>query len=743
MKRTLLASTAAIGLALPTHALAQDTANADGETGNNVIIVTAQRVEQNINDIPIAVSSIGGDDLLAAGVSDPTTLGDVIPNLSIVRNNGGVQITIRGVTSTDLTEKGDPSAAFLVDGIFIARPQAQEVSFLDLERIEVLRGPQGTLYGRNTTAGVINLISARPTDAFEGSFSAAYGNYDTRQVSGMLNIPVTEGFALRAAANYDQRENYVIDQANDGFTLDPFKQNISGRLSALIEPSDNFNIIIRADYSDIGGVPQAILPLQNFFDPAQIAGVAAGDILTVMDGSSDARLTDRFAQVRQSFLDNDTWGVMAEANLDIGAATITYLGSYREFTRDEFTSGIFVAPLQASVLGNAFEGEFEQESHELRLAFGEGGPLFVQTGVYYFKEESGVTATLSDEVLGVLGLPFGATNLLFRQDPVEAESIGVFAQGTFKLTEDLSVTGGIRWSEDKKSRDGNTIIDIPGVGEAPISSNIADVTFDEITWRIGIDYQTGLGLIYGVVSTGYKAGGFNGGCLAGTQPGCTQTEAGLFYDPETVTSYELGAKLELAEGLVGLNLSAFYYDYKNLQVNRIQTLNGAPVQGIGNAAESTVKGIEADAIFNISANTKANLSVTLLDAEYDAYQPLPGVDFSGRSLDRAPKLTLGAGITHTIPLGNGGDIELGARTRYSDSYLVTDQAAAVQFKQSSFTRTSLSATYNSPSGDWYVQGYADNLENEVIVNNASLAFGGSVPATGDPRTYGIRFGLDF
>lgn len=220
------------------------------------------------------------------------------------------------MTSTDGTEKGDPSAAFMQDGIYIARPQVQEVSFFDIGRIEVLRGPQGTLYGRNTTAGVVNLISAKPKlGKFEGSVDLTYGNYNTFQATGVINVPVSESIALRGAVNYDRRDSYL--KAGTGFTskLSPFKENLSVRGSALFDLGGG-ELVVRADYSDIGGQNVNALPLTNvysgvttnFVDPVYIGGDRSSSELRTLNVPS-AFGTDR---------NNKTWGVMADFSYDLG-----------------------------------------------------------------------------------------------------------------------------------------------------------------------------------------------------------------------------------------------------------------------------------------------------------------------------------------------------------------------------------------------------------------------------------------
>lgn len=337
---SLLTASSSIALLNSSWVLAQESSSQASTLEE--IIVTANRTETELSKTPVAVSVLTGDALISAGITNPTDLADRAPGLSIDRNNG-LQLTIRGVSSTDNTEKGDPSAAFLLDGIYLARPQAQEVSFFDLARVEVVRGPQGTLYGRNTTAGLLNVISARPEHEFGASVDATIGDFDTRQITGMVNVPMGDAVAVRAAVNYDRRDTYLIENPDSPYSSDPAKDNVSARVSGLFSLSDSIEFLVRADYSRIQGkfwredTFSSVL-LSNLYEVPFIAPVpgARGADPTYVGGSSDDRRRITYLDSRSIQTDNDTWGLMAELNWELSdALTLTYLGSYREFNRDE------------------------------------------------------------------------------------------------------------------------------------------------------------------------------------------------------------------------------------------------------------------------------------------------------------------------------------------------------------------------------------------------------------------------
>ncbi|MDP3673673.1 MAG: TonB-dependent receptor, partial [Novosphingobium sp.] len=507
MKQLLLAGTATILALSAAPALAQDAQSSDEAASQGDIVVTATRSESLLSKTPIAMTAITGDGLRESGITNPTQLEETVPNLSIVRGNG-LQITIRGVTSTDGTEKGDPSAAFLLDGIYLARPQAQEVSFFDIERVEVLRGPQGTLFGRNSTAGVVHVISARPKFQFGASADGSYSNFDAINGTAVVNVPLGDTFAVRAAANIDRRDSYLIDgNANDGVKLDPFKNNKSLRLSALFQPSDALSLLIIGDYSTIKGNPTNSVNPANFYTNIVSGARPTFERPVFVDrGDRLARLVTA-AQAQQAFRDNTEKGVMGELNYDLGIATLTYIGSYRESDRTEFSNFL------GGAISTDFYGKYWQTSHEVRLALGGDGPLQAQVGGYYFKERSGIAFFLNN--LLAPNSRFG-----FPQDPTIAENKSVFGQATYEIVPNLKLTGGVRYSSDLKSRVGKTVLDIyssvvdsSNIGTLIVRNvfqiNDAKRTFNKVTWRAGIDYDSPLGLVFASVSTGYKAGGFN------------------------------------------------------------------------------------------------------------------------------------------------------------------------------------------------------------------------------------------
>jgi iron complex outermembrane recepter protein len=740
MKFTVVTHASRIALSIAalaaTPAFAQEATEAVADSGD--IVVTATRSETLLSKTPIAMTAVSGENLIQSGITNPTQLEETVPNLSIVRGNG-LQITIRGVTSTDGTEKGDPSAAFMQDGIYLARPQAQEVSFFDIERVEVLRGPQGTLYGRNSTAGVVNLLSVRPKFDFGAKVDATYSSFKNVNATAVINVPLGETLALRAAANFDRRDNYLIDgNAADGVSLDPFKNNKTLRLSALFQPTNALSVLIIGDYSTIKGNPTNTVATSNFYSGIVSGARPTFERPSFLDPTPSAGRLVSAAQSQQAFRDNTEKGIMGEVNFDLGVANLTYIGSYRESDRTEFSN------FAGGAVTADFVGKYWQTSHEVRLAVGGDGPLKAQVGGYYFKERSGIAFFLNN-LLGP------NTRFGFPQDPTIAENKSVFGQATFEIAPGLKLTAGARYSNDLKSRVGKTVLDIYNtIGNSYsvgtfITRNVFQINdakrkFSKVTWRAGIDYDSSIGLFYAAVSTGYKAGGFNDGCETGTGPTCALPAGALYYDPETLTAYEAGFKLKFSPAF-RLNGSVFHYAYKGLQLSQVANVCGGPCQVTTNAAVAKVDGVELDALIQPTDNFTVRLAFNYLDAHYDTFIPTPGVNLGGRPLARSPKWSWNAGLNYALPIGEGKLVADGS-VRFRSQYDLTDLANYAYFFQPAHTKTDLSLTYRAPGDRFYVGAFVENLENDLVVTSASTGGFGSVTFS-DPRTFGVHAGFKF
>ncbi|HWU01706.1 MAG TPA: TonB-dependent receptor [Novosphingobium sp.] len=758
MRHHLMAGAAlAIALTAATSAYAQQAT--PPQPASDDIVVTATRQSTLLSKTPIAMTAVTGEGLRSAGVTDARSLAQLTPNLAITENGDGLRIAIRGVTSTDGTEKGDPSAAFLLDGIYIARSQDQQGSFYDVSQVEVLRGPQGTLYGRNTTAGVVNVQSNRPKAKWEGSLDVKYGNLNSQNVTGMINAPIGQSLGIRLAANYDrQNSNLVESVANPAYSINPGRRVFSTRLSFGGDVG-RLHFVVRGDYSRQRGSMTNAVPLNNFFSNIGTTGV---DPTYIAGKSANAYRSLGYGQSYPSYKWYTNYGIMAEATYALtDAIDVTYLGSYRE-SKHQFVQDLYFQ----QVLQNpaTFWGKYHQNSQELRLAFGKGHKLHGQAGGYYFEEQSYLNYTLGNPLANLVYA--GASGYAFPQGPTVARSKAGFGQVTYDALPGLHLTGGVRYTHDLKSRNGATVLYFPDQASVPssfgsqcvgttctLNQNIASRTFEKVTFKFGADYDvSNLGLVYASVSTGYKAGGFNDGCVTGNGLGCALNASQLYYQPETLTAYEGGVKFKFMDGKVHFNASVFHYDYKNLQLSQAATLKD-PTTGanvlqtlIQNAGNAKVDGIETEATFTPTRDDRLLVAINYTNARYSNFTPTnssgDSVNFAGKALDHAPKWTATVAYNHTFNLGQGNRVEAGVMSRISSAYYMSDLNMLYQFRQPSFTKTDLTVTYKADQDRYYVQAFAKNLENNITI---AAAAAGNTPSVTieEPRTFGVRAGVKF
>ncbi|SDF76901.1 MULTISPECIES: TonB-dependent receptor [unclassified Duganella] len=708
------------------------------------VVVTAQRSPSLESRTPVSMTTLSAEQLNEAGIDSPAAIGARLPNVELDNAADGLRITMRGVSNADTTEKGDPSAAFLLDGIYIARPQIQNLSFYDLERVEVLRGPQGTLYGRNTTAGLVNVISKAPVNKFEAWVATEIGNYNSRKASAMLNVPVNDVLALRAALSYNRHDSYLTNAQGTKHDLGKDRDDLSARLSAKWKITRDATLLLRYDHSKIDDNNDSFVPDTNFY-----SGIASGCPVWRNAGTS-AQLTNAFvppnALPEQGYSHKTTSGVGADLSWDLGGATLYYLGAHRSYEHDALANFYYrVAPTLALGVRQNFSGDYTQNSHELRLATNGDGALSAQAGLYYFRESSSQTYAFRD--LQAIGLP---PYYVFPHGPTIASSKAIFGQATYRLTDKLRATAGARYTEDRKSRVGSTNFQQGAVFNPATDIallNAASLSTHQTTWRLGVDYDLApSALLYASLSTGYKAGGFNDGCLAGsTQLGLNCPAAlavpadTLLYQPETVRAYEAGVKTRFWENRANLNLSAFHYDYRNLQLSGVAIVAGAPRFVTANAGEASVKGLEAEGQVAITPRDRISYALALLDAHYVRYSPDGLHDWAGNKLDRSPAHTLSLGYEHSFRLP-AGELAAGVRSRRSASSIIAVPTQLLQYRIPAYTESEATLHYRPNGAQWSVLARVKNIENKVRPI-AIDSFGMTVP--GDPRTVDVRLDYRF
>jgi iron complex outermembrane receptor protein len=693
----LMAGACFVGGTAVAHA---QTAQSNEPAALEEVVVTAQKRSENVQNIPVAVTAVSAESLQRQGSPNLQALQGSAPNVEINSSNAATGVSIRGIFSTNDGPQGDPAVAFHIDGVYLGRPQSTGGLIYDIQQIEVLRGPQGTLYGRNATAGAINVISNRPVFDYQGQVGAEYGSYNQYGVSGMVNLPIGDKVAARLAMRTLKRDGY----AKDGVSDDQDSRAFRGLL--LVKPTDDLSILLAGDYDLRKGVGPAAYKLA-------VPGV----------DERSTNLLNPGAHIR-----NKNKGVHAEVNWDLGLATLTVLPAYHELNLDN---------LYASDRRIQLNQKAKQHSLEVRLASKPDQAITWIVGAYYWDELQSSYQTL-------LAPP---TSVQFGYPDIDAYSRALFGQATWHVTDKLRLTGGLRHTSDQKKQNGTTEVRLPtGVLLSRIT-NFANSEWDATNWKASAEYQVAeRSLIYVTAATGYKGGGNYDGLPPNS------------YEPEHVTSFEAGSKNRLFDNALQLNVTAFHYKYKDYQASQLGCLNlpaGLPTCTASgrityNADKATVYGLELESQWAITSNDRLGVVGALTHSEFNDFV-LPvtpyssGGDFSGNPLPKSPKSTLTVDYSHRFDLANGGTITAAARARFvAKQYLLFDIRSPI-IKQDSYTTGDLNLTYESPGGMWTLTGYANNVSNELV---KSYAFATSTPGVFygtylPPRMYGVRVGAKF
>jgi iron complex outermembrane receptor protein len=830
-----------------------------GETSEDgdVVVVTADRREQNLQDYAGTAAVFGGDQIKKRGIQDITDFNDVIPGLTVANNGGNVEVWIRGVGSSNNTELGDPAAAFHYDGVYVPRPSGIGSAFFDIERVEVNFGPQGTLRGRNATAGSVNAIAWKPgIGVWDSELEAEYGNYNQKSVRGMMNVPIGDNAAFRFSGMMLSHDSYYENVGPvTNIDVAEAEDNLAYRAQLLVKPSDRLSVLLAGDYIHETGTGWTG---SNYANP-------------LGNGVRPDEIKDPRQVVARAFtpdLDIEHWGVRGVVTYKADPFTIEYTGSYRDMVYD-YNAATPISPFYPGLIGSltSLPGTIEEELdnwsrfqsvadskshyHEIRL-FDSTGPLIWNLGGLYFKEDQyAFLGAAADRNLFFSGAEFNMPD-------VNAESWAAYGDATYEMSEKLRVTAGLRYTDDQKSREGiaarygfalgdgnfnccggvrvgtegfefagqgRTIFNpdtnkdgavsnaeaiafyMNGVKKFGVRDNVDDifangpfeghfgfvpglpVCQDTITgdfwtcqgfepsgqftyglpfpgqifrqtgsmkdnfidWRLRGEYDlSDDNLLYALIATGHKSGGFNDNIGdAGVAP---------TYGTEQVRLYEIGSKNEFMIGDIGarLNASLFYNDYDDqvftslLSVSQIVSFqsslgNTIPVPPNTNtalvisysynAADSEIYGLNLEGGFDLPANLNLDFNALWMEAKIKNSRPIQDFRFQsdvapaeaifqsidGKRLPRTPRWQLNASLSQTI------DVETGS----------FDWVVSAGYRSSQFMTIFNSQDFQNPTnprlrlndrvdGYWtfdvgagYSHGTDNRLRFEVYANNAT------------------------
>lgn len=729
------ASLTVLALLMPPSASAQDAPPAAKEAGVDVVIVTANRREENLQSSSISLDVVGADELLDAGVTDARDLGRVAPGVLIGQAGPFTQAFVRGVGSSSANQFGDPSVTFNQDGVVIDRPNGVGPIFYDIARVEVLKGPQGTLYGRNATGGAVNVISQPPTSDFGGFVSGQYGNYDSYVLTSALNLPASETLAFRLSTQFQGRESYLEGGFPSGHY--PYQRSNAGRAQMLWEPSDDFSLRLIGEAAHLVGPSSSFVlispnepnsdPWLAAANPVANAMITAAAPLQILPRSDDARIA------------NDLWNVTAELEWDLGFATLTVVPAYREFDMHSvsYDGGL---RLQYDELS-------EQTSFEARIS-NQADRLTWLAGVFYFDNDRTVRNFIDSNPISQRSLQVFPS--------IGSQSYAAFADANYALTDTFRILGGVRYTMENKTVQGvRTDLDANPTNNFILNN---DRDFDELTWRLGLEYDLAQrSMLYATVATGFKSGGFY-----------TAISPGNEFEAEHLTAYTIGVRNRFFENLLQLNVEGFYWKYEDNQQSSIG------FDGLGNiafvtrnAGNARLYGLTADVIASITPYDEVSATLEYNNTQFESfvYQapsavfnvnttgcavgPIAAgrrtVDCSGFPLPRAPEFVARFGYEHEQVLADGASVTFGAKGNYSSSkYLTVDYLPEGRVGDT-FT-ADLNLTFRPASGDFSVTGFVNNVTDEVTYTGGSQhqqiarMFYAAIDA---PRTYGVRVNVDF
>jgi len=729
-KNCLLSSAmAAMLLTGAVPAVAQERAEQSDE-----IVVTAQKREQNSLDVPMSITAVAGKELRAQGVKNILDLSNVVPFVNISRNLGTPNIYIRGIGSSFLNVGGDPSIAFHSDGAYVSRARALISGLYDIERVEVLRGPQGTLYGRNATGGTVNIITRKPTDQLTGYARASLGNYDRHDLEAAVGGPIVDGL-LKARLSLvslnhggfgrNVRLNEKIDnQAEWG-----------ARGQLLFEPADRFSILIIGDYykADDNGFGWHI-------SGPSVPGIPLTSV--VLGGLGVPRNVRNIDSLVPSRRNVEIYGFSGTVDIgltsNLSAKSITAYRNSVSDVKSDISGGVPPGPPTPKPLGSMAQFEDAHWFSEDAQLLWSSDKIHGLLGVYYFDEflhgqvtvPFAVLPVIGSTGLGLLPVPFPANSLFQQLGTVKTKAWAVYANLEYQLTDRLSVIGGIRYSNEHRSRQGTFTAPTPFANT--LIPSVGARTWDAFTPKGTIDYRIGDDLhLYATVGRGFKSG-----VLVAGSPNPA-------VEPETVTSYEAGLKGSVMDGAGQITFAGFYNDYKNLQLNRVV---GASVL-LENAANAKVSGIEADVRMRLSKTLSLDLQGTWVNSKFGKYdivdptRPTAGVQhLRGNHLPQAPEFTLHADIQKTFVLPGNSKIEARADWSWKDTTYF-DPFNARNNYQPAYHYIGARLGWTSADDHLSVSLWGKNLTDKTVITAAAISsdFNGfpQLVSLNEPRTFGI------
>ena len=678
------------------------------------IVVTAEKVESTAQRTAASLDVVDSAALARQQIVEFKDLNSLLPNAQIVPVVNSLQITIRGIGSDFIDPRADPGVAASLNGLYFDRPLPNGFAFLDVARVEVLNGPQGTLYGRNAAAGALNIVTNMPSvDKFSGMAQVTYGALNEKDFTAVLNIPIADTFAFRIAYQRNRRDGYNGDYYDD-------VDSDTTRVSARWTPTDKLSVYLESDYLQTGGhgavstawaCPGAV-PWSTYYPKAcSTTGIPGSE--------PDTGQTATFVASDQVHVDyNFDWVKLTSIS--------GFVGTHQRYYN--LPNGIL---FNETEIANSLDYSQEFRLSGYDNAAHRGGFAW-QAGAYYFDSSGNYNLNLNSPAFG--------PPTVFTALPQLA--VAGFAQASYGLTDALRVTAGARYTEDHK-----------GLTD---SAGSIETRSNRVTYKGGLEYDLASDkMLYANVSTGYVAGGVNGGSLSLPVP---EGVASPTFKPETITAYEVGSKNRFLDNRLQLNGDFYYYDFHNYQLTNPAFLNNNPLANvlvIDNVGQVTTYGFELNVDFAITAEDRLSAAVTRAHGTFGALNivtaggnPVTGFYPSvvtapdGSPLVNLPEWSALLGYQHTWSLNGGSSIDFSVNSKISDKYPLIVGSYAQDDTQRAYTMTDASVSYHWPSNRYVLRGWVKNIENSPVDTYGQLAGFhnyGILP----PRTYGLTVTANF
>jgi iron complex outermembrane receptor protein len=688
-------------------------AQQEAETGLGDIVVTATRREARLQDVPVAVTAITGDSLGSADVSTVRSLTQVVPGFIGSRNMGVFQPVVRGVGSTGISVGDEPNIATYVDGVYQPESAANWIDLVEVERVEVLRGPQGTTFGRNATGGLINVITPDPSFDFRGKASLRLGrmrreagDYDARLY---FTGPISEKAAADFAALFRKNDGYIDDLVRGGTLGDQRIINLRSKL--LFKPTDNFKVVLTGEYFNQESTTNSPQPLDG-----NTAGRRFPSVILPTD-AWQASLTE------VPLLNLRRWTAALHTRLDLGSVMLETTGGFLNLRWNQTTD----SDASNLRLGN-FPAIFNAESgsQEIKLSSATPGPFQWLVGGYFY--QFGGSAVLQPFTAANPTLPLTGPTLTPQLD---GRSFASFAEGTYELQPGLFMTLGGRYTTEKRSYS-QTVNGILRVGDA-------ERTFNKFNYKVGIRYEvTDKTSVYATYSTAFKSGVFNMAAVSATP-----------VNPESIKAAEFGIKSDPLDWL-RTNLAVYYYDYKNLQLQSRDSFSGNYI--LQNAANAEIYGGELETIISPVSDLRLRAAVAYAHARYKDFPAAQGFfprvdggntvapfDASGKVMTRAPEWSGNVGFDWGHDIGNGR-LTLAGNLLWSSKVYYD---FANNFAQPSYAMGNASINWQPGNEAFKIGLWVTNLTNEKVLQTVRPGALGTDGFYEQPRKVGLTVETKF